>query len=276
SSMGIKAAILAAEGDIIAPSHAHQAIKEGCELANVKWCKFDTGKTEYGIFNVPSADDIKAAIKKYPNAKAIYLESPDYYGRVLDPEIIDLIKESGKYFFCDAAHGAHFAAHEKLFPQCYAAKADACNLSQHKTLDALTQSATLCVNNDSLMDGIKKVLKNLGTTSPSYILLASIEKSIKRAKNRKEEYEKLCERITEFKKKYNSLQFLNNDDMTRLVLITPQNAHSAKVIVERLAKNYGIYAERYEGDCVVFIATPHHTKEDFKILGKALSKVLDE
>ncbi|MCL2061321.1 MAG: hypothetical protein FWH03_01670 [Firmicutes bacterium] len=272
SSMGIKAAILAAKGDIIAPSSCHQSVSEAVQLSLAELFCFDTGVSVCGLPNVPSLKDVTDALQKHPSAKAVLLESPDYFGRVISPEIPKAIKKAGKLFFCDAAHGAHFPAHAQRFPVSYAAVADACNLSAHKTLNAYTQAAYLCVNNAALMQDIDNALKNLGTTSPSYLLLSSLEMAVETAKNSFAAYERLYADVQHFKGLLKKAECLQNDDFTRIVVRAA--AYSGQELVHRLVK-YNLFAEASAGSYAVFIATPHETRADFTALADALNTLTE-
>jgi arginine/lysine/ornithine decarboxylase len=263
SSMGIKAAILAADGDILAADTCHRAVEEGCRLAQVRLFRIPTGEGADGLPNLPTPAGVQAALNARPSVKAVYLESPNYFGFTLDPAIPKLIKAAGKLFFCDAAHGAHFAAHPGLFPVCYGKTADACNLSAHKTLDAYTQSAYLCVNHDALTDKIDDALRLLGTTSPSYLLLASLESAARTAQKNAAAYERLYAAAAEFKKR---VRCVKNDDFTRLVVRMTDYGTDVK---RRLAAA-NISAELYHGDYAVFIATPHERRADFDRLADAV------
>jgi len=267
SSIGIKAAILAAGGDVLCFSGCHQALGEGAALAKLNLYECDTGLGTDGLPNVVAAKDVAAALKKFPDVKAVFIESPDYYGRVVSTDVAELIKKSDKLFFCDAAHGAHFAAHKDLVKSCFARIADVCNLSAHKTLDAYTQTAYLCINHPSLAEPIDTALKNLGTTSPNYMLLASLETAVESAK--KYDYDRLFDDVAEFKKQ---ILCLPNGDFTRLAVDAEALGFCGKELCAKLAAQ-NIYAEKCTGRYVVFIATPHETSADFKNLAAVLKKL---
>jgi len=314
SSIGVKAAILAAEGDIIAPEFCHQSVEEGAALAKVRLYGLQRtataaqrtmtdgfpslggvarsdgvvwmadGREDKNISAtppstldtppstlppVPTLADVEAAMQAYPSAKAVYLESPDYFGRVIDPAIPDAIRNAGKLFFCDAAHGAHFPACPGLFPPSYAGIADACNLSAHKTLNAYTPGAYLCVNNSALVEKTDAALTLLGTTSPPYLILASLEFAIEGAQNAKQSYERLYQDTQWFR---NEIPCLKNDDFTRLVVDAAQFGLSGEALCKKLAGN-NVFAETYCGNYAVFIATPHEAREDFEKLAEAIQQI---
>ena len=264
SSIGIKAVILTSVGDILCFKGCHQAIQEGAELAKVKAIEFDTGLTDNGLPIVATAKTIADALKKHPNVKAVYVESPDYYGRVVDKAVIDTIKKAGKFVFVDSAHGAHLAFSDRLKGLCLAPLADATNLSAHKTLDAYTQTAYLAINSESLFASVDTALKNLGTTSPNYMLMASLESAVESAI--KYDYEQLYQDCIWFK---NQVPCLTNDDFTRLVVDANALGTNGKKLTQKLIQK-NIYAEKFTDRYVVFIATPHETRKDFDALANAI------
>ncbi|MCL2848378.1 MAG: hypothetical protein FWE13_06535 [Firmicutes bacterium] len=280
SSIGIKATILACGEDIIAFRGCHQAIEEGCELAKVKYCLYDVGIGDNGLPNLLTVESVKKAIEEFPMAKAVYIESPDYYGRVVAKEVAEVIKQSGKLFFCDGAHGAHFVANKILSSKRFETIADVTNLSAHKTLNALTGGAYLCINNEKLLGDIDKWLKNLGTTSPNYLILGSLEEAIENVMKNENMYQKLYDYVFDFRidvpcldDDYEESSPINidNSDFTRLVVDAVELGYnSGKELTNHLAKNHNIFAEKHEGRWAVFIATPHETKEDFLKLTRAI------
>jgi arginine/lysine/ornithine decarboxylase len=265
SSMGIKAAVMAVSADILAPQGCHGSVNEGCALSKKNLYLFG-GYAVDGLKEVPTADSVCKAIKKYPGAGAVLIESPDYYGRCVSPAVAEVIKEAGKIFICDAAHGAHFPAHNKLKALSMSGVADICNLSAHKTLDAYTPGAYLCINNESLFDGADCCLKLLGTTSPSYLLFSSLESAVKTSAASQDAYERLYACAENFKKE---IPCLINDDFTRIVINAGAFNLSGAELAERLYKQ-NIAAETDTGGYAVFIATPHEGEDDFKRLRDAV------
>lgn len=113
------------------------------------------------------------------------LTSPDYYGRALDlKKIKNKLKKNGKLLLIDGAHGAHFVFDNKEF---YAGVyADMWVESAHKTLETLTQGALLNVNEESLLALVEEGLSIFSTSSPSYLVMASVESGYKRYKENKQ------------------------------------------------------------------------------------------
>lgn len=240
SSMGVKAAILSCGGDILVGSCSHQSVFEGAKLANVK-AHIIVNEIKDDLPQPLTVAQIKEGIKDNPNIKAVVIESPNYYGKVCSEEIVKAVKDSGKLLIADSAHGAHFVFNEELFPQSFSKTADFCNLSAHKTLSALTMGAYLCINNVSLIEKANESLKNLGTTSPLYPLLSSLEKAVEIGYLQKNVYNILKAQQTIFSEKVPCYQ---NDDFTRIVVdaralnLTGKNLYNSLLVK-------GIAAEKY-------------------------------
>jgi len=181
STCGIEAAILATCGmgdKIILPRNVHSSAIAGLILS---------GATP--IFVNPEYDPIldiahsitpasvQAALEQHPDSKAVMIVYPTYYGVCGDVEAIARITHQYNIpLLVDEAHGAHFAFHPQLPIAALAAGADLSVQSIHKTLGAMTQASMLHVQGDRInINRVNKALQLLQSTSPSYILLASLD-----------------------------------------------------------------------------------------------------
>lgn len=131
----------------------------------------------FSTFGSISPEKIELAFKNHPDIKAFILTSPTYYGIGSDlQKIADICHSHGALLLVDEAHGSHFAFSDKLPKTALSCGADMVSQSTHKTLNSMTQSSMLHVKG-SLVD-ISKVdaaLKIVQSTSPSYILMASLD-----------------------------------------------------------------------------------------------------
>jgi arginine/lysine/ornithine decarboxylase len=120
---------------------------------------------------------VREALEHHPEAAAVLITSPDYYGLCADVAgIASACHERGVPLLVDEAHGAHFVFHESLPPSAGHCGADIWVNSMHKTLPALTQTAVLHVKSCLIdIDRIRAGLQMVQTTSPSYILMASMD-----------------------------------------------------------------------------------------------------
>ena len=181
STSGVIAAILATcnPGDkIILPRNVHQSAISGLVLSGA-----------VPIFIQPDYDPILAlahsltpaaiaeALAQHPDAKAVLMVYPTYYGVCGDvAAIAHLAHQHNIPLLVDEAHGAHFAFHPELPIAALAAGADLAVQSTHKTLAAMTQAAMLHTKGDRINgDRVSKALQLVQSTSPSYLLLASLD-----------------------------------------------------------------------------------------------------
>lgn len=181
STVGIQAAILAIAnpGDkILLPRTVHRSAIAGCILAGVE-----------PIFITPTADpawdlplgltptQVETALQRFPQVQAILLVSPTYQGVVADvAAIASLAHAHGIPLIVDAAHGPHFGLHPALPPSPLALGADLVIQSTHKVLSALTQASMLHLRGERVScDRIQRNLQLLQSSSPSYLLLASLD-----------------------------------------------------------------------------------------------------
>lgn len=138
---------------------------------------------EFGISIGISPDKVEAALRDHPDAKAVFVVYPNYYGTASNlPEIVEIAHSHGVPVLVDEAHGAHFAFHSQLPPSAMQTGADLAAVSTHKLLGSLTQSSMLLVRK-GLLDPwhVKAVLNLSQTTSPSYLLLCSLDLARKQA-----------------------------------------------------------------------------------------------
>ena len=127
-----------------------------------------------------SAKYIKRMLIKNPDVSLIVLTSPTYEGVISEiGEICELAHERNIPVLVDEAHGAHFAFHEAFPTSAVDLGADVVIQSVHKTLPAFTQTALLHVNSNLAdLDRIKTYSSIYQTSSPSYVLMAGIDKCI--------------------------------------------------------------------------------------------------
>ncbi len=122
--------------------------------------------------------DIKKAISENPDAKAILVNNPTYYGICSDVrKITDLAHKAGMYLLADEAHGTHFYFGDGLPVSAMAAGADMAAVSMHKTGGSLTQSSVLLIGDDVNEGHVRQVINLTQTTSGSYLLMASLDLS---------------------------------------------------------------------------------------------------
>lgn len=287
STSGIHAMLQAAlepKDKIIIGRDCHVSVMNGlaqlnCEPVFVFPETDEESKIPLGV----TAAALEPVIEANPDARALMITRPGYYGTAAKLDDISHIAE--KYdipLLVDEAHGAHFGFHEKLPGTAIGSGADLCVQSLHKTLPALTQTALLHGKASGRISRgrIEKTVSMVQTTSPSYILMASMDiardmmekhgrELYDRLGNIIDEFDrKLCEETAVIRFKCAKKEFEN--DFTRIVLNFSQTGISGFMAETILRTRFGIIAEMADLYNVVLIATPFHTPEDFDKLLSAL------
>ncbi|MFK3939433.1 aminotransferase class I/II-fold pyridoxal phosphate-dependent enzyme [Alkalihalobacillus sp. NPDC078783] len=172
---------LCSPGDIVlVQRNCHKSILHAVELAGVIPIYVEAQVDEYtGITLGLSEDTLREALRQYPHAKALILTYPSYYG-VSTPvaPIIKTAKQCGLMVFVDEAHGAHFLLGTPFPPSTLTLGADVVVQSAHKTLPALTMGSYLHLGQDlkeSQVHQIKRALAIFQSSSPSYLIMASLD-----------------------------------------------------------------------------------------------------
>lgn len=129
-----------------------------------------------GIALGMSVESVERAIVENPDARAILVNNPTYYGICSDlRKIVELAHAHNMLVLVDEAHGTHFYFNDKLPVSAMEAGADMAAVSMHKTGGSLTQSAILLTRNTVNADYVRQVINLTQTTSGSYLLLSSLD-----------------------------------------------------------------------------------------------------
>ncbi|MDD3593714.1 MAG: aminotransferase class I/II-fold pyridoxal phosphate-dependent enzyme [Candidatus Gastranaerophilales bacterium] len=225
STSGILALMLSTlskDDKVLVARNCHISVYNGLTLTGAKpvWIMPQYNK-EFGVFSDINIEDIKFAAEKNPDAKVLIITSPTYEGICSDiKSISEYCKSKNIIFIVDEAHGALFNFSKQLPTPAILQGADASVQSLHKNAPALNQCALLHLSETALISEkiLQKNLNIINSTSPSFILLASIEASINWLHSAKGSYEieKLLKFIADFKKKLPNIIFLENNDPSKL------------------------------------------------------------
>lgn len=284
SSLGVLSMIRTAcnIGDkIILPKASHKSCYNAISLFNLNPIFINQFVNKK--FHIPDKidlDDLKKKIKENPEAKAIFISSPDYYGTIQNiEEISKIAKDNNILLLADFAHGAHYKYMGLSTPLDLGA--DMMCQSIHKTLPALTPSALIFSSknlDDKINDKLQKNISMLQTTSPSYVIMANIELVHNLMTELGEKIlarqqiliENLKNRLSDEK----MIHFYNSDDKLRLVVSIDEI--SGKDLDDSLRYNHNILAEMHSEKCAVFLINPLTTKLSINSLEAALKKILSE
>ncbi|MCU7557841.1 aminotransferase class I/II-fold pyridoxal phosphate-dependent enzyme [Macrococcus capreoli] len=181
TTSGIQAMILSVckpKDKLILPRNVHKSVLNAMALADVTPIylvpEFDT---TFGIAHNVSLKSVEDAIKQHPDASAIFLMNPTYFGAVSELQAITtLAHQHNMPVLVDEAHGAHFRFSSELPMSSMEAGADMAATSLHKTGGSFTQTSILLVR-DTLIDRhkVKSVINMLTSTSASYLLMSSLD-----------------------------------------------------------------------------------------------------
>ena len=166
---------------IILPRNVHRSAINALILSGAIPVYVNPGiDKKLGIGLGMAKKDIEEAILANPDAKAVFVNNPTYYGICADLKgIVQLAHSYGVKVLVDEAHGTHFYFGENLPVSAMAAGADMAAVSMHKTGGSLTQSSFLLIQNKADMGHVRQILNLTHTTSGSYLLLASLDISRK-------------------------------------------------------------------------------------------------
>lgn len=162
---------------IIMPRNVHRSAINALILSGAVPVYVNPGMDrELGISLGMSLADVELAIKENPDAKAVLVNNPTYYGVCSNLKAItDLAHRHQMRVLVDEAHGTHFYFNEDLPMTAMEAGADMAAVSMHKSGGSLTQSSLLLINNGVSEGYVRQIINLTQTTSGSYLLISSLD-----------------------------------------------------------------------------------------------------
>lgn len=271
ATAGIHAMLAAVAGDgdlVIMDRASHKSAIYASENCGATAVFLSPEVGEDGVSGSISPEKLRETLEEYPEAKAVYLTSPNYYGRCQRVrELAAVTHEKGIKLLVDEAHGAHFAFSRRLPETALSAGADAVVQSAHKTLPALTMSAYLHVKDSMGKEEIEEALRRFQSTSPSYLLMASLDYARAFMETHQAELEAFISDCAEIF----DLEITPDRDVTRLVF-TLSNMTGERA-ARLLREEYAIEAEMADACHVVLIPTMGNTREELLRLKCAMEKI---
>ena len=162
---------------IILPRNVHRSVINALVVngATPIYVNPDTD-SRLGIALGMKISQVERAIEENPEAKAILVNNPTYYGICSNlTKIVELAHEHGMMVLVDEAHGTHFYFGEDMPLTAMAAGADMSSVSMHKSGGSLTQSSFLLTGPDVSPGYVRQVINLTQTTSASYLLISSLD-----------------------------------------------------------------------------------------------------
>lgn len=282
STGGILSAIggVLQRGDrVLVARNCHTSVYHGLELNGLRpvylWPEPD-GKT--GIYRGLTREQVEEALGKYSDIRAVIFTSPTYEGLLSDVRgICESAHQRGIPCIVDGAHGAHFPW--AGLPDAVACGADVVVQSLHKTLPALTQTALIHLNGSLVnRERIRKMLSVYQTSSPSYVLMASISQCMtwleREGAGQFERYER---QVRELRKRLANMKQLYlyepeaDFDWGKLVICT-RNV-PGRAVYDRLREDFGLQMEMTSAKYVLAMTTVGDSPEGFERLAEALEAI---
>ncbi|MFT8362768.1 MAG: aminotransferase class I/II-fold pyridoxal phosphate-dependent enzyme [Sporolactobacillus sp.] len=162
---------------IIMPRNVHRSAINALVLSGALPVYVNPGMHhELGISLGMALDDVAQAIRENPDAKAVLINNPTYYGICSNLKAItELAHQHGMLVLVDEAHGTHFYFSDQTPPSAMSVGADMAAVSMHKSGGSLTQSSLLLINNHVSEGYVRQIINLTQTTSGSYLLISSLD-----------------------------------------------------------------------------------------------------
>jgi arginine decarboxylase len=290
TTVGILAMIMAsvrAKEKIIMPRNVHKSAINALILSGAMpiFVKPDID-IDLGIANGVSVKSIQRAIHANPDAKAVFIINPTYFGITSDlHEIVRIAHEHDMLVLVDEAHGSQFYFSSRLPYTAMEAGADISASSMHKTAGSLTQSSVLLTKGERV-DSIRlrSTLNMLQSTSPSSLLLASLDVARKTMYFEGEErIGKLLDMATKIRHKMKTISGITvvdkdyvlsrggiDFDETKLVIKVSELGVTGFEVYKELRKRYNIQLELAESHIILAVLSAGTTHDDLESLFLAL------
>lgn len=296
STGGILAAVCGSVprgGRILVSRNCHKSVYHGICLNQLKTSYVYPQEIEgLGIQGGITAEDVDRMLNRYMDTQAVLIVCPTYDGIVSDIEAIArIVHRAGLPLIVDEAHGAHFR-YDAMFPvSALDLGADVVIQSVHKTLPSLTQTALLHIKCNRPDGGcyadrerIDRYIHMVQSSSPSYVLMASIENSIYQMERMDmEPYRREIMKLRERLKGMGCLRLVDTDiigqygihdlDVSKIVVSTRKSSLTGADLDRVLRREYHLEMEMCGADYVTAITTVMDSGEGLERLGDALTRI---
>lgn len=256
---------------ILAGRNAHRSFIHAAALLDfeIEWLY---GNSDYLSCKIDAEDLEKAIIESLPTA--VYLTNPDYLGNLLDIQsLASVCKKHNVLLAIDNAHGAYLRFLEpSLHPIDLGA--DLCCDSAHKTLPVLTGGAYLHLSeslNQVWKNDVKHFMEYFSSTSPSYLIMASLDAANEVLDTTFRNSLSECVRSVASLKNtlvQHGYTILSGEPM-KITISTKEFGYTGNEIANLLME-CDIYPEFYDSDYIVLMPSPYNTKDDLKRLETCL------
>ena len=260
---------------VIAGRNAHRAFVSACALLDLDiiWLWPENGGLLGGGLNARALDNALDELKQRPIL--CYVTSPDYLGGMEDIRGLSLVSHwHGVPFAVDNAHGAYLRfLPENRHP--IALGADICCDSAHKTLGCLTGAAYLHISEYApkpFSENAKRAMELFASTSPSYLVLQSLDAANARLENCGERFAAFAERMEALKQRLSGEWTLYGSEAFKLTVKPKDRGYTGQELAAELRER-GIECEYADGDHTVLMLTPDNGEGDLESIENALNAI---
>jgi glycine hydroxymethyltransferase len=248
----------------------HKAVYNAIEVFNLDVDYIDIVTNEINAVIDIDYVDLEKSLKNDQYA-AVLITSPSYEGYILDlDKIYKICKKNYTPLLVDLAHGSHF-----ILENFYSTAFDIAITSFHKNLSGLTPSAGVLINNKSLAKEVRRNMAIFQTSSPSYVIMQSIDEMIENFDKFSILYKDLNKNLNDlYSLKLKNLKLVDNiaKDRTK-ILISTKNTNINGIILQDLLRKEKIEIEMAYPNYCLLISTIFDSKKGFERLKKALINI---
>lgn len=274
---------------IIMPRNVHRSAINALILCGAKPVYVNPQVDDnLGISLGMKVSEVEQAIKDNPEAKAILVNNPTYYGICSDIETLTkLAHDNGMKLLADEAHGTHFYFSDRLPKAAMHVGADMAAVSMHKSGGSLTQSSLLLCGKDMNVGYVHQIINITQSTSASYLLMSSLDISRRNlALHGSEIFDKVINMVEYARDEINTIggyyaygselvdgEAVNDFDITKLSIFTRPIGLAGIEVYDLLRDEYDIQAEFGDIANILAYVSVGDRQKDIERLVAALAEI---
>lgn len=282
STCGILAAVHAAVpfgSHVLVARNCHKSVFHAVELRGLYPHYIRPDTDAYGICGELRPEAVERVLRNESKISLVVVTSPTYEGVVSNlAEIAAVCHKHNALLLVDSAHGAHFGFSPHFPASAVTSGADLVVMSLHKTMPALTQTALLHICTDTVdKSKVAEALALFETSSPSYVLLASIDRCLRLiAESGERLFTEFYENMSFFNKEMKDLRALSAvryDDIGKQMISAKNTLLTGPELADILRKQFNIEVEMAGTDYILAITGICDKKEHLLQFAEALKHI---
>lgn len=271
-------------GKLLMSRNCHRSVYHGVYLRDITPVYVMPEMTDFGIMGSLPPEAVARALKEQPDIEAALVVSPTYDGVVSDiRQIADICHRQGIPLIVDEAHGAHFPFSEQFPASALKSGADVVVQSLHKTLPSFTQTALLHICSKRIStDDLRWFLRIYQSSSPSYLLMASMEQCMQiirqEGPKRFTQFHRLLHSFYDRCRALRSIRLFAKEgpdccfdyDYSKILISATSLGLSGQELYQILLNKYHLQMEMVSGHYVLALTSLMDRAEGFDRLAEAL------